>query len=325
MRHSTWNASRGPWAELSRSAAFAMLIAALLPSQALAQPKGHKTFASPEEAASALVAAAQGSDEEALVDILGPEARPLVSSGDATEDAQDRAQFVARYQDMHRLVPEPDGTTTLYIGARNWPTPIPLVHQGAAWYFETGAGRKEILYRRIGQNEASTIHVCRELAAAQGEYQASHGGRYAQAIFSDEGERNGLYWKTADSEPPSPIGPLVAWAEARADGSGRAGAATPYLGYHYRILDRQGRAAADGARSYRVGGNLTRGFALVAYPASYRSSGVMTFIVNQAGVVYQKDLGRRTAVLALAMRAYDPGPGWSRAEQEQEQEGPAAK
>jgi hypothetical protein len=300
-----------------------MLMAALLPTQALAQPKGQKTFASPEEAASALVSAAQGSDEAALLDILGPEAKPLVSSGDAAEDAQDRAQFVARYQDMHRLVPEPDGTTTLYIGARNWPTPIPLVHQGAAWYFETGAGRKEILFRRIGQNEASTIHVCRELAAAQGEYRATHGGRYAEAIFSDEGRQNGLYWKTADTEPPSPIGPLVAWAEARADGSGRAGAATPYLGYRYRILDRQGPAASGGARSYRADGNLTRGFALVAFPASYRSSGVMTFIVNQAGVVYQKDLGRRTPALALAMRDYDPGPGWIRAEAEQE--GPAAE
>jgi hypothetical protein len=181
-----------------------------------------------------------------------------------------------------------------------------------AWFFETEKGRREILFRRIGQNEASTIHVCRELAAAQKEFHAIRGGQYAQVILSDEGQHNGLYWKTADREPQSPIGPLVAGAETRADGP--AGAPTPYRGYQYRILTRQGSSAPGGAQNYLADGKLTVGFAFVAYPASYRSSGVMTFIVNQAGVVYEKDLGRRTRALALAMKAYNPGPGWKMAE-----------
>ncbi len=319
MPHTQRNSSRGHWADLSRPTVFAILLAAVLPAHALAQQKGQRTFASPEEAGSALVKAAKDNDEKALVDILGPDGRRLVSSGDETEDARDRAQFVESYQEMHRLVKEPDGTTTLYVGARNWPTPIPLVSNGPSWYFETEAGRKEILFRRIGRNEASTIHVCRELVAAQKEYRSTHDGRYAQVIFSDADQHNGLYWKTADREPQSPIGPLVAWAEARAGGSTPAGAATPYLGYHYRILTRQGHAAPGGARSYLAGGAMTWGFAFVAYPAAYRSSGVMTFIVDSSGVVYEKDLGSRTWILALAMKDFNPGPGWKRAEGQQEE------
>jgi len=307
------DSSKAHRAGFPRSAALAFLLAAVLPAHAMAQQKGQKTFTSPEEAASALVKAAQANDEKALVDILGPDGRQLVSSGDETEDALDRSRFVESYQEMHRLVKEPDGTTTLYIGARNWPTPIPLVAKGTFWYFETDAGRKEILFRRIGRNEASTIHVCRELAAAQKEYHSVQ-GRYAQAIFSDDGQHNGLYWKAADGELQSPIGPLVAWAEARADGNTQAGAPAPYRGYHYRVLTGQGQAAPGGARSYLAAGAMTKGFAFVAYPAEYRSSGVMTFIVNQAGMVYEKDLGRGTRALARAMKIFNPGPGWKVAE-----------
>jgi hypothetical protein len=296
-----------------RSAAFALLLAAGFPTLVMAQQKGQKTFASPEAASSALVKAAQDNDEPAMVEILGPGGRDLVASGDDTEDASNRANFVQRYQEMHRLVKEPDGTTTLYIGARNWPTPIPLVSKGTVWFFETAAARKEILFRRIGQNEASTIHVCLELAAAQKEYYAAQGSRYAQAIFSDDGQHNGLFWKPADREPQSPIGPLVAWAEVR-DGGSRDGALTPYRGYQYRILARQGKAAPGGAQSYLEDGNMTKGFAFVAFPAKYRSSGVMTFIVSKNGVVYQKDLGRRTETLARAMQDYNPGRGWEMAE-----------
>jgi hypothetical protein len=251
-----------------------------------------------------------------MVDILGPAGKQLVSSGDETEDTANRANFVQRYQEMHRLVKEPDGTTTLYIGARNWPTPIPLVNKGTSWFFETEAGKREILFRRIGLNETSTIRVCLELAAAQKEYRAAQGGRYAQAIFSDEGRHNGLYWKTADREPQSPIGPLVAWAEVRG-GKGRDGASAPYLGYQYRILTGQGKNAPGGALSYTAGGGMTKGFAFVAYPARYRASGVMTFIVNQDGVVREKDLGPRTGALALAMKEYNPTPSWKVAEGQQ--------
>jgi hypothetical protein len=296
-----------------RSAAFAFLLAAGFPTLVMAQQKGQKTFASPEAASSALVKAAQDNDEPAMIEILGPGGRDLVASGDDTEDASNRANFVQRYQEMHRLVKEPDGTTTLYIGARNWPTPIPLVSKGSVWFFETAAGRKEILFRRIGQNEASTIHVCLQLAAAQKEYQAAQGGRYAQAIFSDDGQHNGLFWKPAHGESQSPIGPLVAWAEVREGGS-RDGAPTPYRGYQYRILARQGKAAPGSAQSYLEDGKMTKGFAFVAFPAKYRSSGVMTFIISKDGVVYEKDLGRRTETLARTMQAYNPGRGWAMAE-----------
>jgi hypothetical protein len=308
------NSAHHHWIGLPRSAAVAILLAAVLPAPAMAQQKGQTTFASAEAASDALVKAAQGNDEKAMIEILGPDGSQLVSSGDETEDARNRANFVQRYQEMHRLVKEPDGTTTLYIGARNWPTPIPLVHKGNAWYFETEAGKREILFRRIGQNETSTIRVCVELVAAQKEFHSSQGDRYAQAIFSDEGQHNGLYWKTEGADPQSPIGPLVAWAEAGYQGKDSA---APYRGYHYRILSRQGKNAPGGAMSYLVGGRMTKGFAFVAFPAKYRSSGVMTFIVNQDGVVYEKDLGKQTEAVALAMQEYNPNPGWKKAEGQQ--------
>jgi hypothetical protein len=195
----------------------------------------------------------------------------IVSSGDDAEDAQSRANFVQKYQEMHRLVKEPDRTTTLYIGAENWPAPIPLLNKGNAWYFDTEAGKKEILLRRIGRNEMSSIRVCQELVAAEKEYSTQH-GEYAQKIFGDEGHHNGLYWKPADGEPQSPIGPLVATAFVEDYASNRDGAAAPYRGYYYRILTRQGKNAAGGAKSYIPNGKMTAGFAFMAYPAEYRSS-----------------------------------------------------
>ena len=284
------------------------------------QPAGQKSFSSAEEASNALVTAAQNNDEKAMFDILGPNGRQIVSSGDETEDAQSRANFVQCYREMHRLVKEPDGTTTLYIGAKNWPTPIPLVNKGNQWYFDTAAGEKEILYRRIGRNEMSTIHVCQELAAAQREYHSAPDNKYAQKIFSDEGQHNGLYWKARDGEPQSPIGPLVALAVAEGYTKGPDGAQIPYRGYYYRILTRQGKNAPGGAKSYIVNGQMTEGFAFVAYPADYRSSGVMTFIVGPDGVVYEKDLGKKTAAHTKDMKEYNPNSSWVKAEQQQQEE-----
>jgi len=218
---------------------------------------------------------------------------------------------------MHRLVKEPDGTTVLYIGAENWPTAIPLVNNGSSWYFDTEAGKKEILYRRIGRNEISTISVCQELVAAQKEYYAAQHNEYAQAISSDEGQHNGLYWKAAEGETQSPIGPLVASAFAK--GKSPDGAPTPYRGYYYLSLTRQGKNGPGGAKSYIVNGKMTEGFAFVAYPAEYRSSGVMTFIVNEEGVVYQKDLGKKTDALAKAMKEYNPNSSWQKAEEQPEE------
>ena len=197
-----------------------------------------------------------------MLDILGPDGKEIVSSGDETEDAESRANFVQKYQQMHRLVKEPDGTTTLYIGAENWPTPIPLVNKGNLWYFDTEAGEEEIVYRRVGQNELSAIRVCQELVAAQKEYYAQQNNQYAQKIFSDEGQHNGLYWKAAEGEPESPIGPLVASAVAEGFAPSGAGAPTPYRGYYYHTLTRQGKNAPGGAKSYIVNGKMTGGFRL---------------------------------------------------------------
>jgi len=307
------------WANLSKLAAVAILLTGCFPTRSMAQQPGQKAFSSAEEASNALVTAAQNNDEKAMLDILGPDAKRIVSSGDETEDAEARANFVQKYQEMHRLVKEPDRTTTLYIGAENWPTPIPLVNKGSSWYFDTEAGKKEILYRRIGENEISTIRVCQELVAAEKEYRSTQNNVYAQKIFSDEGQHNGLYWKAADGERQSPIGPLVASAVAEGYVKNQNGAPTPYRGYYYRILTRQGEHGRGGAKSYIVNGKMTQGFAFVAYPAEYRSSGVMTFIVTEDGVVYQKDLGKMTDVLVKAMQEYNPDLSWKKAEDQQVQ------
>jgi hypothetical protein len=309
MRRTKRNCEKFEWAHLPGFAAAALLLAGCFPSGAMAQQQGQKTFSSAEDASNALVAAAQSNDEKAMLDILGPEGKQIVSSGDPAEDAQSRANFVRRYQEMHRVMKEPDGTTVLYIGAHNWPWPIPLVNKDHSWYFDTEAGKKEILYRRIGRNEISTIRVCQEFVAAEKEYSTQH-DEYAQKVSSDEGQHNGLYWKAAEGEPQSPIGPLVASAVIE----GQSGAPAPYRGYDYRILTRQGKNSPGGAKSYMEGGKMTEGFALVAYPAEYGSSGVMTFIVNEDGVVYQKDLGKKTDVLAKAMKEYNPSAGWQKAE-----------
>src|ERR1035437_2036698 len=191
MRRTTLNFDKIDWANLSKLVAFAILLTVWFPTRSVAQQTGQKTFSSPEDASNALVTAAQSNDEKAMLDILGPNGKQIVSSGDETEDAASRANFVQRYQEMHRLVKEPDGTTTLYIGPENWPTPIPLVNKGNSWYFDTEPGKKEILYRRIGENEISAIRVCHELVAAEKEYHSTQHNEYAQTIFSDEGQHNG--------------------------------------------------------------------------------------------------------------------------------------
>jgi hypothetical protein len=304
------------WANFPELAAVAMVFTACFPTSSIAQQQGQKTFSSPDEASNALVTAARNNDEKGMLNILGPDGKQIVSSGDETEDAQNRANFAQRYQEMHRLVKEPDGTIVLYIGAKNWPTPIPLANKGSSWYFDTDAGKKEILFRRIGRNEISTIRICRELVAAQKDYYAMQHNEYAKQIYSDEGQHNGLYWKVAEGEPQSPIGPLVASAVAEGYLKGQAGPPTPYRGYFFHILTRQGEHAPGGAKSFIVNGKMTAGFAFIAYPAEYRSSGVMTFIVNRDGIVYQKDLGKETESLGKAMQEYNPDASWRKAEDE---------
>lgn len=286
---------------------------------AFAQQSNEKTFASPGEAVLALYNAAKSNDTQALNTIFGSNAGQILQSGDDVADKNMRMDFVRRYDQMHRVVIEPDQTATLYIGAENWPLPIPLVkNSNGAWYFDTETGTKEILYRRVGRNENDAIDVLHALVAAQHDYASTthDGGKtkhYAMKFFSEEGKQNGLYWKTNDNEIPSPIGPLL--VAATGEGYARKqGQPTPFHGYYYRILTKQGPAAKGGAHDYVVNGQLTRGFAFVAYPAEYRNSGVMTFIVNQDGVVYEKDLGQDTEKLAAAMSEYNPDRSWQPAD-----------
>ena len=309
------------WGDCARCAAFAIFAIWMggFPEHAVAQPPGQKTFPSAEEASRALFVAVQDDDQPALIEILGPAGKEITSAGDTVEDKNSRNQFVQKYQEMHRLVKEPDGTTTLYVGAENWPLPIPLVNPGDAWSFDTEAGKQEILFRRIGENELTAIRVCHELVNAEKAYYAKPRGddavkQYAQRFVSDRGGHNGLYWWGAGDEPQSPIGPLVAGAGSDGAAQQRSTGQMPFHGYYYRLLTSQGKHAPGGARNYVVNGRMTRGFAFVAYPAEYRSSGVMTFIVNQDGIVYEKDLGAQTADIARRLSAYDPDRTWYRAE-----------
>jgi hypothetical protein len=313
MRQAKMNDDKFYRVNVLTAAVVATVLTVCFSAGAWAQQPGQKTFSSAEEATKALVTAAESNDEKAMLDILGPQGKQIVSSGDEAEDAENRANFAQRYREMHRLVKEPDGTTILYIGAHNWPCPIPLMQKGKVWYFDTEAGKKEILYRRIGRNEASAIRVSEELAAAQKEYSAQH-GEFAAKIFSDPGQQNGLYWKSADGQPQSPIGPLVASAVMEASyAQSQEGAPTPYRGYYFHILTRQGKDAPGGAKRYDVNGKMSGGFAFVAYPAMYRSSGVMTFIVGADGVVYEKDLGRKTEALGKSMKEFNPDANWKKA------------
>ncbi len=319
MRRAKLNFGRFHWAGLLEIAAVLVLLT-VVGSLSAAQQPGQKTFSSAEDASKALVAAAQSNDERAMLDILGADGKQIVSSGDEAEDAESRANFVKGYEEMHRLVKEPDGTTVLYIGAKNWPTPIPLLNKGGSWYFDAEAGKKEILFRRIGRNEMSAIRVCQELAAAEKEYSAAHQSEYAAKVFSDEGQHNGLYWKPSGGEGPSPVGPLVAAAVTESYGKNRDSAPTPYRGYYYHVLTRQGKDGPGGAKSFVVNGKMSGGFAFVAYPAEYKSSGVVTFIVGEDGTVYEKDLGKKTVALAKEMKEYNPNASWQKAEEQPEED-----
>ena len=287
---------------------------ALVAPRSFAQQGNEKTFASPGDAVLAIYNAVKSDDQPALNAILGSNAGQVLHTGDDVADKKMATDFIRRYDQMHRVVIEPDQTVTLYVGAENWPMPIPIVKNGSgAWYFDTEAGMKEILYRRIGTNENDAIDVCTRWSTRSASMPPLQDGdkakHYALKFVSDEGKQNGLYWKTNDNETPSPIGPLL--VDAAGQGYDiQQGQQTPFHGYYYRMLTAQGAAAKGGARDYLVNGQLIRGFAFVAYPAEYRNSGVMTFIVNQDGVVYEKDLGQDTEKLAAGMSEYDPDKTW---------------
>lgn len=301
--------------KLGMSAALALAVSSS-PLFAAQQP-GQKTFGSAAEASHALVKAVQSDDEPVLLSILGPDANELISSGDPAEDKSNREEFVQKYKQMHRLVNEPDGTTTLYIGAENWPTPIPLVHKNSSWYFDTPAGKKEVLYRRIGKNELAVIQVCREMVDAEKEYYSKPRDgesqqQYAGKLASDPGKHDGLYWQTSAGQQESPLGPLVAAAAVDGNAANPGNKPQPFMGYYFRVLT--GQKTAKGSHSYIVDGKMTGGFAFLAYPAEYRSSGVMTFMVNQDGIVYEKDLGARTAAVTKTLTRYERDASWRQAD-----------
>jgi Protein of unknown function (DUF2950) len=268
-----------------------------------------KVFPTPVAAARALVAAAKADDLPALSSILGPDGNQIISSGDAVADNNAREEFVHRYEQMHRLAYDDEGRVTLYIGAENWPTPIPLIQKDGGWIFDTAAGKDELLYRRIGQNELFTIDVLRTLADAEHEYAATK-NRFAERILSTPGQQNGLYWKTAEGQPDSPIGPLVADATVEGYRRGANNTPLPFHGYYYKVLTKQGKNAPGAAKNYIVDGKMTNGFAFLAFPAEYRSSGVMTFMIDQDGIIVQKDLGPDTAKLASSYTEFNPDKGW---------------
>ena len=280
------------------------------------KPVVQKRFASAEEAVDALVAALRQHKTDTVISILGGESRSLIVSGDPVADRRARETFVKAYDEAHTLVVKPAGTT-LTLGKDEWAFPIPLVKNGERWRFDGKEGQEEIIARRIGRNELYTIQTCLAYVDAQREYYAQDRiGKgvlqYAQKFASSPGKRDGLYWVSKLGEPPSPLGALV--ARARGEGYRRAESGpTPYHGYLFKILTSQGPGAPDGAYDYMVKGQMLGGFALVAYPAQYGSSGVMSFIVNHDGVVYEKDLGPTTAAVAAAMRSYDP-TGWTKSD-----------
>jgi hypothetical protein len=275
-----------------------------------------RTFATPSAAVNALITANRGNHIGELLSILGPESAKLIHSGDPVADKGARARFVASYDAAHKFEFDGDSKAILIVGTDEWPLPIPIIRHHGRWRFDTRAGEEEILNRRIGRNELTVIAVCRAYVVAQREYATKKLGlggtaEYAQHFMSKVGERDGLYWPVKEGEEESPLGPLI--AQARAAGY-RPGTPhlkpRPYYGYYFRILTRQGPNASGGAKDYVVNDRMTGGFALIAYPATYGDSGIMTFIVNQNGIVYEKNFGPDTTRIAAAIMHYDPDGTW---------------
>ncbi len=280
-------------------------------------PKG---FKSPDEAVKALIDAVRRDDTGELLGIFGSVGKEIIFSGDEVADKIGRDRFVRAYEEMNRLVKANDKKVILYVGKEDWPFPIPLVKVGEGWCFDTQAGKEEILNRRIGRNELNTIQVCLAYVDAQHEYALKNRERgylpeYAQRFISEKEKKNGLYWDAKEWGEQSPLGPLMAKAAKEGYWGRRTGdKRTPYHGYYYRILKSQGKNAPGGEYDYVVKGKMIGGFALVAYPAEYGNSGIMTFLVNHDGIVYQKDLGKDSEKIAAAMKQFDPDRTWKRVE-----------
>jgi len=308
----------------SRRYSLGIVLAALLVTVLLfvgckksAQASGRPTaFASQDAAGKAVYEAARAGDTNTLLLLFGTDAKDLLFSGDEVQDKAARDKFVARYEQMHRWEKRKDESLVLSIGAENYPFPFPLLkNPSGQWYFDSNSAKDEILARRIGDNELTTIDVLNTMADAQAEYfSEAHDGsnvpQYAQKFISDEGMQNGLYWKPAENQPESPLGPLAAYASTEGY-MGKTQTPQPFHGYFYRILTREGDQAQGGARNYVINGSMTGGFAILAFPAEYLNSGVMSFLISQDGVVFQRDLGERTSDVAEAITVFNPVDGWT--------------
>jgi hypothetical protein len=299
--------------------AWGLLTGALYAAETNEAPKKpvvtQRLFSSPDEAFKALQAAAEAKDKAALRDIFGPEYQEL-ATGDAVQDANNAQKFAAAMSEGSHPVQEGEDKITLEVGTNNWPMPIPLVKANGQWHFDTAAGKEEIINRHIGKDELHAIGVCRAYVSAQRQYaslnpDAGGAAKYALKFKSTPGKKDGLYWKSAENEPASPFGPLVAEAHAAGYGKVKGAGPQPFHGYYFRILTRQGKAASGGKMNYLSGGNLTGGFALVAYPEHWDQSGIMTFIVNQDGKVLERNLGEKTSRIAGAMKQYNPDSQWT--------------
>jgi hypothetical protein len=282
-----------------------------------ALPTDQKNFKTPEAALQALVRAAQARDEKALVGLLGPLGEPLINSGDPVSDRNSRDRFLENYNVAHTLDKSDPAKAILVIGTTDWPFPIPITLRDGRWFWNSADGAEEIINRRIGENELDTIQSCLAYVDAQREFYVRNVQKdplqhFARQLISTEGKKDGLYWPSAGDESPSPLG--QGFADARAEGYLQEGAprGQPFHGYIYRMLTRQGPLAAGGSYDYVVNGELLGGFALIAIPAEYGSSGIMTFIVNHDGVVYSRDLGPDTAKAAMAINEFNPDPMWSK-------------
>ena len=304
---------------LRPSAIVAMTLAGMLAcvTNVIAAETRQTTFATPEEAVKALIAAAKAHDAKAMQGILGAGSREIVQSGDAVADKASRERLVKAYEESSKLEKSGDAKAVLSLGKDNWPFPVPVVKDAAGWRFDAKAGKEEILNRRVGRNELAVVQVLQAYVDAQREYylrnpQGDKLLHYAQKISSAQGKRDGLYWPAKAGEKPSPLGPLVAGAKAEGYGKGDGGKPVAYHGYHYRILKGQGPDAKGGAYDYVAQGRMIGGFAMVAWPASYGNSGVMTFIVSHDGVVYEKDLGPDTAAAVQKIAKFNPDKSWKR-------------
>ncbi len=301
---------------LRRALAGFLLAAALLAPSLAARAAGpapaQQDFATAQDAVDALISALQQNDKARFATLMGPAGERLLESGDPVADDNTRKSFLADYAEKHSLAVQSDGRAVLSVGSNGWPMPIPLVQANGKWHFDTQAGAQEVINRRIGRNEIGAIRTALAFADAQNDYK-SRFGTFAQRLYSTPGQHDGLYWEPVPGELESPMGPLVDQAvDEGYPGAEAAGKQVPYHGYLFHMLKGQGPSAPGGKRSYLTDGKLTGGVGLVAWPAAYGSSGIMTFLVNQDGVVFQKDLGPDTARKVAAITAFDPDLSWAR-------------